>query len=122
MVSSSIRYVDPAVMQAIWCRHKVGDFVLTDFYSGEIRNAELPEGSAGTIAAPDVNGEVISKRASPLFGRCSNRARTTGRVLFASVGIHSLVSLRLNGSLFETFLSRRFRTTYVREFRFSSGC
>jgi len=43
------------------CWHKVGDFVLTDFYSGEIRNAELPEGSAGTIAAPDVNGEVISK-------------------------------------------------------------
>ena len=29
--------------------------------SGEIRNAELPEGSAGTITAPDVKGEVISK-------------------------------------------------------------
>ena len=34
-----------------------------------------------------------------------------------SVGIHSLVSLRLDGSLFETFLSRRFMNTYARKFR-----
>jgi hypothetical protein len=42
-------------------RREVGDFVLTGFLWGEIRNVELPEGRLGTIAAPDVNGEVISK-------------------------------------------------------------
>ena len=36
-------------------------FCTSGFLLGEIRNVELPEGSVGAIAVPDVNGGVISK-------------------------------------------------------------
>jgi hypothetical protein len=55
------------------------------------------------------------------FGRGATERANHWSSVIRSVGIHSLVSLRLDSSLFETFLSRRFMNTYARKFRFSSG-
>jgi hypothetical protein len=61
------------------------------------------------------------QRTSALLAEAATERANHWSSVIRSVGIHSLVSLRLDGSLFETFLSCRFMNTYARKFRFSSG-